>query len=223
MITFKNNIASFYAMVATFMDYESVRTQYTNDKKYYEELCAKWGHLTNLSIGAVEPTAAQKERLAIVNAIIDDNKVLNGSTYAKFVEIGETDKLEILSEHAETYKEEALGHYREIKRKELQEQRDAAIASDINNIQVGRQKDRENIEKAIEYFSITTDGDTRVWVMADNTTSDLTKAELTAALEGYWYRSDSEYKRYQAAVDHLATLTTVDEIMRLSATGEPDE
>lgn len=214
MIKFSNNEASFYTLLASFYDYDTPRSHYTNDKRYYENLAAKWGHITGLTITPVIPTATQIERLAIVNNLVDDNKELNGGTYANFVEFGIVDDLPILQDHKDNYIVEVLEHYRELKRKELQALRDSIIASDINNIQVGRQQDRENLEKAVENFD--QEATTRTWIMADNSTAQLTLQQLTDALEGYWYRLEDCFTAYGQAIEDLKLLTTVEDIQNFT-------
>lgn len=214
MIKFKNNEAIFYTLKATFYDYDTPRSHYTDDKKYYESLAAKWGHITGLIITPVTPTAPQVERLVIVNELTDSNKELNGGTYASFVEYGFVDELATLQDHKDAYIDEVLEHYRELKRKELQALRDTIIASDINNVQVGRQQDRENLEKAISNFD--PDSTTRTWIMADNSTAQLTLQQLTEALEGYWYRLEDCFTVYGQAIEDLKLLTTVEDIQNFT-------
>jgi len=214
MIKFTNNTASFYTLKASFYDYDTPRSHYTDDKRYYENLAAKWGHITGLIITPVTPTATQIERLVIVNELTDDNKELNGGTYANFVEFGIVDDLPILQDHKDNYIVEVLEHYRELKRKELQALRDSIIASDINNIQVGRQQDRENLEKAVENFD--SEATTRTWIMADNSTAQLTLQQLTDALEGYWYRLEDCFTAYGQAIEDLKLLTTTEDIQNFT-------
>ena len=214
MIKFTNNTASFYTLKASFYDYDTPRSHYTDDKRYYENLAAKWGHITGLIITPVTPTATQIERLVIVNELTDDNKELNGGAYANFVEFGIVDDLPILQDHKDNYIVEVLEHYRELKRKELQALRDSIIASDINNIQVGRQQDRENLEKAVENFD--SEATTRTWIMADNSTAQLTLQQLTDALEGYWYRLEDCFTAYGQAIEDLKLLTTTEDIQNFT-------
>jgi len=214
MIKFENNTASFYTLLASFYDYDDLRSHYTNDKRYYENLAAKWGHIAGLAITPVTPTATQIERLAIVNELTDDNKELNGGAYANFVEFGIVDDLPTLQAHKDIYKGEVLEHYRELKRKELQALRDTIIASDIDNVQVGRQQDRENLEKAISNFD--PEATTRTWIMADNSTAQLTLQQLTDALEGYWYRLEDCFTAYGQAIEDLKLLTTVEDIQNFT-------
>ena len=214
MIKFKNNEASFYTLKATFNDYDTPRSHYTDDKKYYESLSAKWGHITGLTITPVTPTATQIGRLAIVNELTDDDKELNGGSYSLFVEYGLVDELATLQDYKGAYIDEVLDHYRELKRKELQALRDTIIASDIGNIQVGRQQDRENLEKAISDFD--PDSSTRTWIMADNSTAQLTLQQLTDALEGYWYRLEDCFTVYGQAIEDLKLLTTVEDIQNFT-------
>lgn len=214
MIKFTNNTASFYTLLASFYDYDTPRSHYTDDKHYYEDLAAKWGHITGLTITPVTPTPTQNERLIIVNELTDDNKELNGGTYANFVEFGIVDDLPALQEHKDTYIGEVLERYRELKRKELQALRDSIIASDINNIQVGRQQDRENLEKAVENFD--SEATTRTWIMADNSTAQLNLQQLTDALEGYWYRLEDCFTAYGQAIEDLKLLTTTEDIQNFT-------
>ena len=218
MIKFTGNVASFYPLKVTFKDYEEERVQFTDSKKYYEDLGSKWGHITELRFSAVIPTVMQAERLGIVNSIVDDNKELNGGTYAEFVQLGGSlSELESLVPFLDTYKEEYLDHFRELKRQELKVLRDEGTASPINGIQVGRSDDRENIKGAIDNWDalLLVEGK-KGWVMADNSIQFLTKAELQAIEPLYSVRKDQCFNSYGITTAQLQEAQTVEEIMEIT-------
>lgn len=74
MIEVKNNAFKFAKYKVTFKDEDVTRTNYTSDRKQYENLVARWGHLTDLKFENVVPTLEQKNRLDTINDIEDETK-----------------------------------------------------------------------------------------------------------------------------------------------------
>lgn len=74
MIEVKNNAFQFAKYKVTFKDEDVTRTNYSSDRKQYENLVARWGHLTDLKFENVVPTLEQKNRLDTINDIEDEIK-----------------------------------------------------------------------------------------------------------------------------------------------------
>ena len=87
MIKFNSNKYEFCVLKATFTDNGEPRTQYGNDRQYWEKMVAMWGHLNSLHIEAVTPTAEQQQRLQDLNAQEGLSENWLGSA-ADFVEHG---------------------------------------------------------------------------------------------------------------------------------------
>lgn len=74
MIEMNNNTFEFATYKVTFKDDDKKRTQYSSDRKYYENLISRWGHLTELKFERVSPTEEQQNRLDVLNSIEDESK-----------------------------------------------------------------------------------------------------------------------------------------------------
>ena len=107
-----------------------------------------------------------------------------------------------------------LDDLREIKRTELKAQRDAIIDAPINNVQVARIEDRENVQGYLMYES----EEPIEWVMADNTTQSLMLSDLQAVQSTYISRKRLAYEAYNVAVDQLNNATTEAEIEAIEVT-----
>jgi len=75
MIEVKNNSFRFAKYKVTFKDEDVTRINYSSDRKQYENLVARWGHLTDLKFETVVPTLEQENRLDTVNNIEDGTKL----------------------------------------------------------------------------------------------------------------------------------------------------
>jgi hypothetical protein len=82
----------------------------------------------------------------------------------------------------------------------LKSQRDATINAPLNGFDVSRPEDRENIQGAIDYFDLLSQGQgSMTWTMADNTEKQVTLADLQAAKDGYVLRKAQAFATFQAA------------------------
>lgn len=215
MIYFQNNEAQFYNTKATFTDSGHPVEQYTNDRVYYEDLVGKWGHLSNLVFEDVVPTEEQQSRLAALNALEFDNKSLWQGTCATFVEHG------VIIPEAENplislypaYETTTLNFFREDKRQEFKQARDEAIAAPVNNVQVGRIEDRENVTGTISNWDALGLTTSINWVMADNTIQALSKADLEAVVVAYAQRKALLFSQYETAVNALNEASTIESIL----------
>lgn len=96
-----------------------------------------------------------------------------------------------------------------VARQRLKDERDAIIAEPIDNIQVGDIEDREKIQGAVEYFdSVSKDG-VKMWIMADNSISYLTKEQMQSLIPAYILRVDKAFNAYAQASVQLEQ--TIDE------------
>ena len=219
MIQFSNNIASILPTLATFTDNGNTIHQYTNDRNYYEDLVGKWGHLSNLVFTNVIPTDAQTDRLDILNNIEADYKENWGAECSMFVEHGiiipDTD-CPFLQPLVNDYLEATLSHFRELRREELKAQRDEVVDSAINNVQVGRITDRENIQGTLANWDVLGLGDSINWTMADNTVQALSKEDLQAIYVGYATRKAQCFALYEQAILALHNANTIEDIMNVN-------
>jgi hypothetical protein len=221
MIYFQNNEAQFYTTKAIFTDTGRPVEQYTNDRQYYESLVGQWGHLSNLSFEDVVPTQSQQARLVELNNLEVPNKDLWQGTCATFVEHGIIlpDDSSPLSSLEPSYRESTLNFFREERRQILKQERDERISLPINNVQVGRIEDRENVTGTISNWDILGLTTSIRWVMADNTLQDLSKADLEAVVIGYTQRKAQVFSAYQQAVMALQQASTIEEIMNVMLQG----
>lgn len=219
MIKFTNNAASFYNLRADFYDNGEPRTQYGDDRTYWEDMVGRWGHLSGLIITQLHPTPEQELRLAVLNNIEAENKENHPAECSIFVQHGviapDEEGCPFLQPLAEEYKEPTLNYFREQKRQELKAEREARTIAPINNVQVATQQDRERVEGSIKNWVMldkNTDG-TKNWIMADNTIQPLTKEQLQAVVDDYTVRVDQCFNAYGMAVYQLEQAQTVDEIL----------
>ena len=98
----------------------------------------------------------------------------------------------------ETDAEWRLRKIREI----IKQQRDARVIEPINNVQV-RDKDRDRIQRAIDRWDEGGFGGSRKWIMADNTITALSKADLQAVLDAYDMRELTIFEQYQQMLAQL--------------------
>jgi len=110
-----------------------------------------------------------------------------------------------------------LDFYREVKRLELKQIRAEGTVAPINNIQVGREEDRETIKGSIENWDllVLTEGK-KAWIMADNSVQLLTKAELQAVEPLYAVRKDQCFNAYGIAVEELKQASSIEDIMNVT-------
>lgn len=219
MIKFTSNNYEFYPLKATFTDNGDPRTDYGDDRFYWEDLVGKWGHLNNLHIEQVQPTEEQAARLAVLNGLEAEHKSIYPAECSMFVEHGviveDEEGCPFLQPLAEGYKGSTLGYFRELKRQELKEEREARTVAPINNVQVATRQDRERMEGALKSWELlekNPDG-TKNWIMVDNSVQPLTKEQLQAVVDGYTARVDQCFNAYGLAVYQLEQAQTVDEIM----------
>lgn len=97
-----------------------------------------------------------------------------------------------------------LDERRTAKRNQLKQQRDAKISEPINNVQVGRLQDRENIKDAIRKWDTFGNPATTSWTMADNTVSELSKQDLIDIENAYAIRQREIFSEYQTLCEQVA-------------------
>jgi len=226
MIKFTNNAANFYSLRADFYDNGEPRTQYGDDRTYWEDMVGRWGHLSGLTITRLHPTPEQELRLAVLNNIEAENKENHSAECSIFVQHGvivpDEEGCPFLQSLAEEHKEPTLNYFREQKRQEFKKERENRMLTPINNIQVGGEKDRERIQGAVNNWDDldkNEDG-TKNWVMYDNSVEPVTKEELEGAKKGYLLRVDRCFKTYENAVTNLYLAKTVNDILNVEM---PDE
>lgn len=99
----------------------------------------------------------------------------------------------------------------------IKQQREESIVEPINNVQVAKLEDRENIQGAIQYFDTLSQGGTTIkWTMADNTEADLTLQYLQNVLDSYVFRKGQVFATYQIDKARIENCTTVEEIEALN-------
>jgi hypothetical protein len=82
--------------------------------------------------------------------------------------------------------------------------RDALIDAPINNFDVARLIDRENLQGAINFFdALAQGGSTIVWTMSDNSDKTVTKEELEEVITTYVARKAMAFANYQALKETL--------------------
>lgn len=95
----------------------------------------------------------------------------------------------------------------------IKQQREDSIIEPINNVQVAKLEDRENIQGSIEYFNtLVQKGTTITWTMADNTEQDLSLEDLQGALDVYVTRKAQIFAEYQNKKQLIDNCTTVEEL-----------
>ena len=108
--------------------------------------------------------------------------------------------------------EAALMNAKIEKREELKKLRDEKIAEPVNNVQVSRITDRENIQGTIANWDTLGLGETINWIMLDNTVQALSKADLEAIYIGYGLRKAQCFNLYEQAIAALNSANTIEEI-----------
>ena len=116
-----------------------------------------------------------------------------------------------------------LSQAKEEKRESLKKERDSMIAEDINNFQMGRQQDRENIQGAIDKWEILTEGDSRHWIMADNSVKAVTKQELIDVSNAYAIRQNNVFGQYGILCTMLEMATDIEEVIAITWEDEAEE
>ena len=232
MIKLTDNIASFCSLRADFYDNGQPRIQYGDDRTYWEDMVGRWGHLSGLITTTLHPLPEQEARLTTLNNIDAENKDSYLADCTLFVQYGviledvedAEDGCPFLQPLAEEYKESTLNYFREQKRQQLKTERIKAASAPINNVQVSRVEDRENIKDAIANWGILSknpDG-TKNWVMADNSVSPLSLADLQAVHDDYARRIDECFTAYEEAVLATHQAQTVADIMAVELGGHYD-
>ena len=87
MIYFNGTTFTPHVYQATFTDNGEPRVQYGDDKRYWEEMVARWGHLEALRVSRIELTPEQQTRLDTLNGLTGINGLYTGDC-ADFVEHG---------------------------------------------------------------------------------------------------------------------------------------
>ena len=100
---------------------------------------------------------------------------------------------------------------KESKRLDLKKLRDETIDEPINDVQVARVEDRENINGSIELMEANSMPSMN-WVMVDNTITNLTLQELKTIRDIYITRKMQTYALYGELVNTLSNATTVEEV-----------
>lgn len=103
----------------------------------------------------------------------------------------------------------------ELKRQQLKAEREARTIAPINNVQVGRTEDRENINGVIDNWESLGLTDAIEWVMADNSVQPLTKADLVAVKTGFTIRKAQCFAAYQQALEQLEQAKTAEEVLSI--------
>ena len=89
------------------------------------------------------------------------------------------------------------------RRSQLKYERDERISAPINNVQVGRTEDRENITGTLANWHLLGIGDSIDWIMADNTVQALTQSDLQAVVDAYALRKLQLFSVYQGLLTQL--------------------
>ena len=226
MLKFTPNLASFYSLRADFYDNGEPRIQYGDDRTYWEDMVGRWGHFSGLIITPLHPLPDQESRLTALNNIEAENKENYPADCTLFVQYGviledAEDGCPFLQPLAEEYKESTLNYFREQKRQHLKTERIKKASAPINNVQVSRVEDRENVKDAIANWDIlrkNSDG-TKNWVMADNSVSPLSLADLQAVHDNYARRIDECFAAYEEAVLATHQAQTVADILAVELGG----
>lgn len=116
-----------------------------------------------------------------------------------------------------------LSQAKEEKRESFKEKRDSMIAEDINNFQIGRQQDRENIQGAIDKWDILAEGESRHWIMADNSVRAVTKQELIDVSNAYAIRQNNVFGQYGILCAMLEMAADIDEVIAIVWEDEVEE
>ena len=108
-----------------------------------------------------------------------------------------------------------LDEQKQARRQQLKQEREELAKTPINNVQVGRIEDRENINGVIDSWESLGLTDTIEWVMADNAVQPLTKADLVAVKTGFTIRKAQCFAAYQQALEQLEQAQTEEEVLSI--------
>lgn len=96
---------------------------------------------------------------------------------------------------------------------ELKVKRDFIIDSAIENVQVKKSTDRENIQGTIQYFEVLSQGNSTIgWTMEDNSVKELSKDDLQRVLDSYVVRKAQAFAEYQYNKQQVDECMTIDEL-----------
>ena len=182
-------------------------------------MVGRWGHLSGLIITHLHPTPEQELRLAVLNNIEAENKENYSAECSIFVQHGvivpDEEGCPFLQPLAEGHKEPTLNYFREQKRQYLKSERNERTISPVNNVQVARLEDRENINGSIDNWESLglSENDKITWVLADNTLAELSKDDLIAIRTGYIQRKSLCFHHYEQAIVAISNAQTVEDIL----------
>lgn len=94
---------------------------------------------------------------------------------------------------------------KEQRRSQLKWERDDRVSAPINNVQVGRTEDRENITGTLSNWELLGLGESIDWIMADNTVQSLTQSDLQSVVDAYALRKLQLFGVYQGLLQQLET------------------
>ncbi len=107
-------------------------------------------------------------------------------------------------------------------RERLKESRDENLPTVINNVQVSRLEDRENIKGTLDSFEVlATDGKIK-WVMADNSIAELTKEDLEEVTTQYATLKAQVFNWYSDKCTELENAENVDDVLAISTDLAPE-
>lgn len=95
---------------------------------------------------------------------------------------------------------------------ELKVKRDEIIHTPLNNVKVAKPENREDILNTIRVFDTVSQNGVIPWTMADDTTKNLTLADLEAVESGYILRKAQVFFQYQQLRAALELADTIDDI-----------
>lgn len=96
---------------------------------------------------------------------------------------------------------------------ELKVKRDFIIDSAIENVQVKKPTDRENIQGTIQYFEVLSQGNSTIgWTMEDNSVKELSKDDLQRVLDTYVVRKAQAFAEYQYNKQQVDGCMTIEEL-----------
>lgn len=108
-----------------------------------------------------------------------------------------------------------LSQAKEERRSIFKEKRDEEIALPINNVQVGRLEDRENITGSINRFDELSQDGVIGWIMADNSVSMLTNQNLQDVSNAYSIRKAQVFSKYGLLCAQLEQAQTIDDVLMI--------
>ena len=95
----------------------------------------------------------------------------------------------------------------------LKQGRDEIISAPIDGVQVERLEDRENIKDAIRLWETLGDPPTIPWILADNTSRLMSKADLQTIESTYAVRQMQTFGQYQQLCEALETSDNPEDIV----------